>query len=176
MFETVKQHVSLLLDVDKALKKYESMSWEKNKIKKLEDNIAVQGELVQKNNLLRMGIYEDFKAGLLDRAEYDTLRSEITERIEDAEIALEHLKQELRELTEGVTSQQEWIAQFRQYENISNLSRKTIMHLVERINVFEDATIEIVFRHQDQINEIMEFIAEQERKCKIITMPRLEVV
>lgn len=176
VFETVKQHVSLLLDVDKALKKYESMSWEKNKIKKLEDNIAVQGELVQKNNLLRMGIYEDFKAGLLDRTEYDTLRSEITERIEDAEIAMDHLKQELRELTEGVTSQQEWIAQFRQYENISNLSRKTIMHLVERINVFEDATIEIVFRHQDQISEIMEFIAEQERKCKIITMPRLEVV
>ena len=64
------------------------MSWEKKKIKKLEDNIAVQSELVQKNNLLRMGIYEDFKAGLLDRTEYDTLRSEITERIEDAEIAM----------------------------------------------------------------------------------------
>lgn len=176
VFETVKKHVSLLLDVDKALQKYESMSWEKNKIQKLEDNIAVQSELVQKNNLLRMGIYEDFKAGLLDRTEYDTLRAEIAERIEDAEIAIGHLKQEHRELTEGVTSQQEWIAQFRQYENISSLSRKTIMHLVERINVFEDSIIEIVFRYQDQIKEIMEFIAEQERKYKIITMPRLEVV
>jgi len=164
------------LNVDKALQKYESMSWEKNKIQKLEDNIAVQSELVQKNNLLRMGIYEDFKAGLLDRTEYDTLRAEIAERIEDAEIAIGHLKQEHRELTEGVTSQQEWIAQFRQYENISSLSRKTIMHLVERINVFEDSIIEIVFRYQDQIKEIMEFIAEQERKYKIITMPRLEVV
>lgn len=176
VYETVRQQIALLLDVDKALQKYEALAWEKSKIRKLDDSIAIQNEIVQKNSMLRLGIYEDLKAGLLDKSEYDSLKAELSERIEDATAAIEYLSSEKRELLDGVTSQQAWIEQFREYENISELSRKMIIHLVERINVFEDATIEIVFRHQDQIKEILEFIDEQERKLKIITLPRLEVV
>lgn len=176
VFETVRQQLDLLLDIDKALQKYEALSWEKNKIKKLDDNIAIQNEIIQKNSMLRLGLYEDFKAELLDRSEYDTLKAELTDRIEDATASIEYLNSEKRELLEGVTQQQAWIEQFRQYENISEITRKMIIHLVERINVFEDSTIEIVFRHQDQVKEILEFIDERERRKKIITMPRLEVV
>lgn len=176
VFETVRQHIALLLDVDKALQKYEALSWEKHKIKKIEDSIAIQNEIIQKNSLLRLGIYEDFKAGLLDRAEYDTLKAELTERIDDATASIEYLSTEKREIEEGITNQQSWIAQFRQYENITEITRKMVIHMVERINVYEDSVVEIVFRHQDQIKEIMEYINERERQLKIITMPRLEVV
>ncbi len=126
--------------------------------------------------MLKLGLYEDLKAGLLDRAEYDTLKDELSERISDAEASVELLNSERRELVEGVTSQQSWIEQFRQYENISELSRKMIMHLVERINVFEGSSIEIVFRHRDQIEEIMAYLEEKDRQYKIISLPRLEVV
>lgn len=176
VFETVRRQLDLLLDVDKALQKYEALSWERNKIQKLDDNIAIQNEIIQKNSMLRLGLYEDLKAELLDKDEYDTLKAELTERIEDATASIEYLNSEKRELLEGITQQQAWIEQFRQYENISEVTRKMVIHMVERINVFEDSTIEIVFRHQDQIKEILEFIDEMERQHKIITMPRLEVV
>ena len=176
VLETVKQQISLLLDVDKALQKYEALSWEKSKIKKIDDNLAIQNELIQKHNLLKIGIYEDFKDGLLDRAEYDTLKAELSERISAAEASVELLSSERRELVEGITSQQSWIEQFRQYKNITELSRKMIMHLVERINIFEDASIEIVFRHRDQIKDILEYLEEKERQHKIISLPELEVV
>ncbi len=176
VYETVRQQITLLLDVDKALQKFEALAWEKSKIKKINDSIAIQNEILQKNSILRLGIYEDLKAGLLDKSEYDTLKAELTDRINEAMASIEYLNAEKRELSEGISKQQAWIEQFRQYENISEITRKMIIHMVERINIYEDSVIEIIFRHQDQVKEILEFIEEQERQLKIITMPRLEVV
>ena len=176
VFETVKQQLALLVDIDKALRKYEALAWEKSKIKRIEDTIAIQNEILQKNNMLKMGIYEDFKTGLLDRTEYDSLKAELSERINETVAAIEHLKEMQRELAEDIAKQQSWIEQFRQYENLGEITRKMIVHLVERINVYENAEIEIVFRHQDQVNEIMQFIEEQERSSKIISVPRSEAV
>jgi len=158
------------------LQKYEALSWEKHKLRRIEDNIAIQNEIVQKNSMLRLGIYEDFKSGLLDRAEYDTLKAELTDRINEATASIEYLSSEKREIEEGITKQQSWISQFRQYENITEITRNTVIHLIERINVFEDSVVEIIFRHQDQIKEILEYVDEREKEFKIIKMPRLEVV
>ena len=158
VFETIRQQTVLLLDVDKALQKYEALSWEKHKLRRIEDNIAIQNEIVQKNSMLRLGIYEDFKSGLLDRAEYDTLKAELTDRINEATASIEYLSSEKREIEEGITKQQSWISQFRQYENITEITRNMVIHLIERINVFEDSVVEIIFRHQDQIKEILEYV------------------
>ena len=176
VFETIRQQIVLLLDVDEALQKYEALSWEKHKLRRIEDNIAIQNEIVQKNSMLRLGIYEDFKSGLLDRAEYDTLKAELTDRINEATTSIEYLSSEKREIEEGITKQQSWISQFRQYENITEITRNMVIHLIERINVFEDSVVEIIFRHQDQIREILEYVDEREKEFKIIKMPRLEVV
>lgn len=175
VFETIRSQITLLLDIDKSLQKYEALSWDKYKLRKIDDSIAIQNELIQKNSMLRLGIYEDFKAELLDRSEYDTLKAELTERINTATAAIDALNKERRELMDGMTRQQSLIEQFRQYENITEITRKTIIHLVERINVFEGPEIEIIFRHRDQIKEIVEFIKEQEKQLKIITLPKLEV-
>ena len=158
------------------MQKYEALSWEKHKLRRIEDNIAIQNEIVQKNSMLRLGIYEDFKSGLLDRAEYDTLKAELTDRINEATTSIEYLSSEKREIEEGITKQQSWISQFRQYENITEITRNMVIHLIERINVFEDSVVEIIFRHQDQIREILEYVDEREKEFKIIKMPSLEVV
>lgn len=180
VFETVKHHIAVLLDVDAALRHHEAMAWEKHKLKKIEKGIEVQNEIIHKNSVLRLGIYEDFQAELLDRSEYEALKEELTERIASAAVAIELLNKEKKELLEGLSAQQAWIEQFRQYKDISELTRKTVINLVDRINIFEDSKIEIVFRHQDEINEIITFLREKEKQSelmpKIISIPRLEVV
>ena len=175
IYQTVRHQIDLLLDVDKALRQFENLSWEKHKLKQLDASIEIQEEVVRKNNTLRLGIYEDLRAGLLDRSEYESLKKELAERIAEATAAIEKLNKEKREILDGVSKQQSWIEQFRQYENVTELTRPMVIHLIERINIFEDSDIEIVFRHRNQIEEILRFISEQTTDKKVLAMPIREV-
>ena len=175
IYQTVRHQIDLLLDVDKALRQFENLSWEKHKLKQLGASIEIQEEVVRKNNTLRLGIYEDLRAGLLDRSEYESLKKELAERIAEATAAIEKLNKEKREILDGVSKQQSWIEQFRQYENVTELTRPMVIHLIERINIFEDSNIEIVFRHRNQIEEILRFISEQTTDKKVLAMPIREV-
>ena len=175
IYQTVRHQIDLLLDVDKALRQFENLSWEKHKLKQLDASIEIQEEAVRKNNTLRLGIYEDLRAGLLDRSEYESLKKELAERIDEATAAIEKLNKEKREILDGVSKQQSWVEQFRQYENVTELTRPMVIHLIERINIFEDSNIEIVFRHRNQIEEILRFISEQTTDKKVLAMPIREV-
>ncbi len=175
IYQTVRHQIDLLLDVDKALRQFENLSWEKHKLKQLDASIEIQEEVVRKNNTLRLGIYEDLRAGLLDRSEYESLKKELAERIAEATAAIEKLNKEKREILDGVSKQQSWIEQFRQYENVTELTRPMVIHLIERINIFEDSHIAIVFRHRNQIKEILRFISEQTTDKKVLAMPIREV-
>lgn len=175
IYQTVRHQIDLLLDVDKALRQFENLSWEKHKLKQLDASIEIQEEVVRKNNTLRLGIYEDLRAGLLDRSEYESLKKELAERIDEATAAIEKLNKEKREILDGVSKQQSWVEQFRQYENVTELTRPMVIHLIERINIFEDSNIEIVFRHRNQIEEILRFISEQTTDKKVLAMPIREV-
>ena len=175
IYQTVRHQIDLLLDVDKALRQFENLSWEKHKLKQLDASIEIQEEAVRKNNTLRLGIYEDLRAGLLDRSEYESLKKELAERIDEATAAIEKLNKEKREILDGVSKQQSWVEQFRQYENVTELTRPMVIHLIERINIFEDSHIEIVFRHRNQIEEILQFISEKTAGKKVLAIPIREV-
>ena len=175
IYQTVRHQIDLLLDADKALRQFENLSWEKHKLKQLDASIEIQEEVVRKNNTLRLGIYEDLRAGLLDRSEYESLKKELAERIAEATAAIEKLNKEKREILDGVSKQQSWIEQFRQYENVTELTRPMVIHLIERINIFEDSHIEIVFRHRNQIEEILQFISEKTANKNVLAMPIREV-
>lgn len=175
IYQTVRHQIDLLLDVDKALRQFENLSWEKHKLKQLDASIEIQEEVVRKNNTLRLGIYEDLRAGLLDRPEYESLKKELAERIDEATAAIEKLNKEKREILDGVSKQQSWVEQFRQYENVTELTRPMVIHLIERINIFEDANMEIVFRHRNQIEEILQFISEKTANKKVLAIPIREV-
>lgn len=175
IYQTVRHQIDLLLDVDKALRQFENLSWEKHKLKQLDASIEIQEEVVRKNNTLRLGIYEDLRAGLLDRSEYESLKKELAERIDEATAAIEKLNKEKREILDGVSKQQSWVEQFRQYENVTELTRPMVIHLIERINIFEGSHIEIVFRHRNQIEEILQFISEKTAGKKVLAIPIREV-
>lgn len=175
---TIRQQIEVILDLDRALQDIERLTWERFEIRKIDANIETQKQIIRKNNELRLGIYEDLQAGILTKDEFVSMKSEFTARIADAQKIIEQLTQSKSEIQQGLSAQQSWLAQFKEYENISEITRRVIVSLVERINVYEGSEIEVVFRHKDQFADIVAFLAEQREKAdnKIISLPRLEVV
>ena len=173
---TIRRQIEVILDMDRALQDMERLAWERFEIKKIDASIAIQEEIIEKNNELRMGTYEDFQAGILTRDEFVAVKSEFTARIAESQKAIERLTQSKSEIQQGLSEQQSWLNQFKEYENISDITRRVIVSLVERILVFEGNEIEVVFRYKDQLADIMAFLENQDGQTNIAAAPKLEVV
>lgn len=174
---TIQRQIEVALDMDSALQRIEALTWEKSELKKIDTNIEFQNQIIKKNSDLRLGVYEDLRQGILTREEFLTLKEEFSMRIEEAGQVIEQLNSSKSEIQDGLSRQQSWLSQFKEYQNITDISRRLIVSLVERINVYEGAEIEVVFRQRDQFADIGAFLEEQQMVgSKMILLPRLEVV
>ena len=173
---TVQQQIRTVLDMDRAMQQIEALSWEKSEIKKLEANMEYQSQVIEKNNVLRLGVYEDLRAGILTREEFLTLKEEFSARIDEAKQVLDQLIRDKSNIQQGLSEQQSWLSQFRKYKNIAEISRLVVVHLIEQIRVFEDSEIEVVFRQRDQFADIMDFLKKQQADQEAILCSKQEVV
>lgn len=176
---TIQQQIAVILDMDLAMQQIEALSWEKAEIKKIDANIEYQNQIIEKNNALRLGVYEDLRAGILTKEEFLTLKDEFAARIDTAKQLIDQLASDKSGIQHGLSKQQSWLSQFQKYKNISEITRIVVVNLIERINVFEGSEIEVVFRQRDQFADIMSFLEEQEQRRndqKAISFPKLEVV
>lgn len=176
---TIQRQIEIALDLDRVMQQIDAFGWEKAELKKIDGNVEYQKQVIEKNNALRLSIYEDLREGILSKEEFLTLKAEFSSRIEEAKGAIEQMLVDRNGIMDGLSGQQSWLSKFREYENVSEISRILIVNLVARINVFENSEIEVVFRHQDQFAGITEFLETQE-KAEICEEPAacsgLEVV
>lgn len=174
----IQSEITLILDLQKALAKLDELAWERAEVEKIDANIVVQREIIEKNNLLRNGVYEDLVNRIVTKEEYVSLRNEFTMRITRANQALEELESQRANVLLGLCNQQGFLSKFNEYENLTELTRRTVVCLVDRILIHEDLEIDIRYNHRNEIASIIEFLkrAESQKKGKIVVLPRLEVV
>lgn len=95
-----------------------------------------------------MKLHEDYADGILSREDYIAFGKRYDTKISDAEKAVKALEAEIENLVNGNTGEQEWIGHFKEYRNIRELTRKLVVALIERIDVYEGKKIHILFRFQ----------------------------
>ena len=60
-------------------------------------------------------------------------------------------------VTTGIT-EKNCVTLFKQYENIDELNRRVLMSLVDRILIYEDHRIEIVFKYKAEYEQTVKFV------------------
>ena len=163
---TVQRQIEVVLEMEKALKQIDALAWETSELGKIQAGIQYQEQVIEKNNALRLGLYEDLNEGILTREEFLSMKEDVSQRIEAARQAIAQLTEDKNNIAHGMDEQQGWLAQFRKYENITEINRMVVVNLIERVNVYEGAEIEVVFRQRDQFNGIMKFLDEHCRQTR----------
>lgn len=78
------------------------------------------------------------------------MKQEYDRQIEVSEQILQSYEHELELLKNNKGSRQEWINEFKKYENITVLDRSVVTALIKQVRVFEDKKIEVVFNFEEE--------------------------
>lgn len=164
--DKIEQAVLLLLqttiktavEFDEILRKINSSSGRKRESSHLQNTLHAQRTEREKCMRAMTDLYPDWKNGILTQEEYLCLKASIQQKIAALDSKIANLEQSAKEYTQGITRDNDFIAHFIKYRNITQLTRPMLVELLENIFVYEDNRIEIQLKYQDAYEQVIQYI------------------
>ena len=154
----IQQQVYLAVDFSKTIEQLNKAPLVKSQSKKLQDAIEQKERELAKIVRYKLAIYQDWKDGEITHSDYRHMKEDYEQQAEVLNQVLERLREEQRELENGMDTENPFLTTFRQYQNIERLTRDVLIELVDHIKVYEGGRIGIVFRFADELRRIRAFI------------------
>ena len=162
VLESVKQHIDDVVGLSTMLDLTDVAQLQKANIKKLQGRVARKQEEVERSQALLRSLYESLTDGIIDRDEYQDLKKTYTRRREEAEAQIEELQREMTVKIDTATSRG-WIEQFRKHQGLTSLDRAIVVSLVERILIYREHRVEVVFRWHDEYRHQLDLLMQAQR-------------
>ena len=160
VLETLKKHIQDVIDLSGLLDMTGVAQLQKASVRKLQERLdKKQAEIDRCQTLLRK-LYESLADGIIDRDEYQDLKKTYIRRREEAEEQVKAIIEEMTRQTEDDTEGRSWMGQFRKHRNITDLDRSIVVTLIERILIYREGRVEIVFRWHNEFNRYMELLTQ----------------
>jgi site-specific DNA recombinase len=163
VLKALQNHIASILDIERILRYIDSLPMQQEEILKIDAQLAMKQEEIEKYKNLKVSLYEDLKSGVIDADEYREFKGIYGKKCEEAERAAERLKQDIALLLEGKGENSVWIGTFKKHLNITELSRKVLVSLVEWVHVYEGNRVEIRFRYQYEYERALLFVQNAEK-------------
>ncbi len=136
-------------------------------MKELERQKEEKEQEIERCRKLRDMLYEDLKDGIVSKEDYAELYEGYNSRRKKAEEAVRKLVHKIRDVLDEKTDKYEWLRYFKEYQNISGLSRMAAVELIDRVKVFDKNHVEIDFNFQDCFQSALHQI--QAAGCTVCT-------
>ncbi|RKI88200.1 recombinase [Parablautia intestinalis] len=167
VFEVLKVHIANVLDAGRILEYIDTVPFQELEIKELERQKEAKEKEIGRCRELRDMLYEDLKDGIVSKEDYAELYEGYNSRRKKAEEAVRKLKHEIHKVMEAETDKYEWLRYFKEYQNISELSRMAVVELIDRVKVFDKNHVEIDFNFEDCFQSALRQI--QSAGCTVCT-------
>lgn len=158
VFRAIHDQVELVVNLEKALAMIDRLPSKSRKAFNYEAQIAKIEEEIERYQKLKLRLYEDLSDGIIDKSEYFDFRNSYTKIIEEKQETLLRVKKEMKQVVATGTTERNWVTLFKQYENIDELNRRILIALVDRVLVYEDHAIEIIFKYRDEYQQTLEYV------------------
>lgn len=158
VLQAVNLHIQHVLDMEQALKTVAQAPSTDILVEKCRGYMEKQQQERERAERLKLGAYEDYRDGLLDQEEYLKLRQEFDSRIQQADEVLAQLQGEMREIKNNPGMQHGWMEYFKAFGTLRELTRWAAVMTIDRILIYEDNRIRIVFNFQDEFLRARELL------------------
>lgn len=158
IFQSLKSHISNIVELNKVLNVVDIVPYTKKEIQKIEEQINLKKKELLKYRNIKLKLYEDLKSSILTEQEYKDFIIIYTKRIQDIEKLIYKFKEQIKNLINKNEYNQLWIQYFNKYKNIQSLNRELIVNLIDEIKIYKDKKIEIHFKYENEYKSLISYL------------------
>ena len=162
VLEALQGHIREVIDLSELMELTDVAKLQQANVQKIQARLAKKQEEIDRCQKLLRSLYENLADGIIDKNEYQELKNTYQDRRSQAEKQAEFLREEMgRELDNS--SNNHWIEQFIRHRNITSLDRRIVVTLIERVLIFRDRRVEIVYRWHNEFEWQAELLAQAQK-------------
>lgn len=103
---------------------------------------------------LRVSLYDDLKAGIISKEEFQEFRDIYGKKCEELEMMIENQKQMVKQMFEDGVAATIQLEEWKKSLELKELDRMLLALAVDKIYIYENKRIMIVLRYQDMIEKM----------------------
>lgn len=157
---SVQAHIKNVVSVDELLNSISEETINRELVAGCKAQIAENRAQLEQIGMFKAGLYENFVKGMLDKAEYKSLRDGYSERMEELRSAIDQLRQEMERVTDRTSERQKWAQQFREFSNMTELDRRAVVTLIQSIRIISKTELKITFRCQMEYDAALQKLSQ----------------
>ena len=160
----VKNLISQLITMKSFFNTLDTSNLQKIKVKNIKAQMGQKEVSLKRVRNFKKGLYEDFASGKMLEKDYNSYYADYCKDEKEIELQIKIMQSEISDILSNKDEHSLWITRFKQQENISELNRSIVIGLIENIFIHHDSTIEILYRFDNEYNNIMQFLQSSKAK------------
>ncbi len=160
VLESLQKQIQYVISLAGLLEMAETAPLQKAGAKKIQERMESRKREADRYRRLLESLYENMVDGIVTREEYHELKKNYTELRAEAEAKAEGLQAEMVRALENSVDGNGWMEQFKKYRNITKLDRTAVVSLIDRIFIYRDRRVDIIFNCQDELRLLDETLAQ----------------
>jgi len=158
VFKVVTHHIQQCADIERLMAFIEDMPMLRVEALKLQKQIKLKQEEIERISHRQVRLYEDYDDGLMDRNEYVRFKQVFETQFNEATKGLNSLETELGMITSDTNATALWVEHFKKHHDLECLTRTAVAELIERIEVFEGKRLEVKLRYSDEFEAAVTYL------------------
>lgn len=164
IFKLVMVQIRVVSDLQECLEALKNAPLSERKQGDIEQQLQCREAKLEEVQQLRKGLYEDYKDSILTKEDFVLFNAQYISQAEQLKKGIQQLKEKQGLLFEQEEeSVPEWVQRYKAFENATELSRKMLVSLVQKVFIYDKKRICVVFYFQDKIALLQELLPDGEQ-------------
>ena len=160
VLDALKKYIQDVIDLSNLLELTDTAQLQQAGIRKLQGRLEKKQEEIDRWQTLLRSLYESLADGIIDRDEYQDLKKTYSRRRAEAEEQAEAIQAEMGREIGSLAEGRGWMGQFRKHQNIDALDRTIVVTLIERVLIYRERRVEVVYRWQNEFRWQMDLLLQ----------------
>ncbi len=153
----IQKQVAVAVDLDAVIRNINNSPTSCREVEQSRSRVVNAKRTLKRCQSLYDSLYQNYVEGLMNEAEYISLRERYQQQAEEAQQILSEL--ELEELNgKQYTSENLFLQAFTRFQSCGELTRDMLTTLIERIYIDEFDGVEIIFKYRDEYKALCDYI------------------
>lgn len=159
VLNAIKSHIDMVLEAEQLLEMVESLPENQQNVFNYDAQIVKLKEEIERNKTFKLKLYENLQEGMIGQDEYFLFKKSYAMKIQEAEHAIAAIETEREQLVNNNREQLSWTEVFKQYQNITEVTRNIVVDLIDHIEIMEGKGIHVIFRYHDNWDKLIAAIS-----------------
>lgn len=151
VLQAIKMQIQAVVQLDELIASIRVSDLHAARVQKIQTQIDEKLEELQGYAEFKSKLYEALRDELINKNEFTRMQEKYRRLEAECEAVITNLNEKLSALAGDSDMELSWVEQYLKYQDITELSREAVVSLVDKVLVYEDKRILIIFNYKDEL-------------------------